>query len=196
MDINDIKEKYNKVNKLLLILPNIDYAYRRNVLTTILNIIDLLILRYNIFFMTKLKSILCAKNISVCYIHDSILDIYKENNWTEFECYHLKILFVNMIVYMYLVTNKHIQIKKYYDEIMEKIYNYRNDLNEIIIDYTFNKMIQDKEFYEILEDDTFDDILLNNPFNETEKDNIFYEPIENNISLDSMDIDIDGKIYL
>jgi hypothetical protein len=186
ININDIKEKYNKVNKLLLILPNIDYTYRRTVLTTILNIIDLLILRDNIFFMTKLKSILCAKNISVCYINDSILDIYKEHNWTEFECYHLKILFVNMIVYMYLVTNKHIQIKKYYDYIIRKIYNYRNDLNEIIIDYSFDKMIQDKEFYEILEDNTFDDILLNNPFNETEKDNIFYETVENDMLFDEI----------
>ena len=175
ININDIKEKYNKVNKLLLILPNIDYAYRRNVLTTIQNIIDLLILRDNIFFMTKLKSILCAKNISVCYIHDSILDIYKEHNWTEFECYHLKILFVNVIIYTYLVTNKHIQIKKYYDGVIRKIHNYRNDLNEIIIDYTFNKMIQDKEFYEILEDNPFD------------------EMIENDISLNN--IFIDGKIY-
>jgi hypothetical protein len=156
-DINDIKEKYNKVNELLLILPNIDYAYRRTVLITIINIIDLLILRDNIFFMTKLKSILCAKNISACYIHDSILDIYKEHNWTEFECYHLKILFVNMIVYIYLVTNKHIQIKKYYDGVIRKIYNYRNDLNKIIIDYTFNEMLQDKEFCEILEDNPFND---------------------------------------
>lgn len=152
MDINDVKEKYNKVNGFLSILPNIDYSDRHTILRKIINIVDLLLLRDNIFFMTKLKSILCAKNISACYIHDSILDIYKEHNWTEFECYHLKILFVNVIIYTYLVTNKHIQIKKYYDGVIRKIYNYRNDLNKIIIDYTFNEILQDKEFYEILED--------------------------------------------
>ena len=181
ININDVKDKYNKVNKFLSILPNIDYTYRRTLLETIINIIDLLLLRDNDFFMAKLKSILCAKKISVCYIHDSILDIYKEHNWTEFECYHLKILFINMVIYMYLITNKNIQIKKYYNDIMGKIYNYRDYLNEFIIDYIFDKMIQDKEFYEILEDDTFDDILLNNPFNNKQQDKIFYETVEDNL---------------
>ena len=181
ININIVKEKYNKIDNFLSILPNIDNSYRRSLLSTILNIIDLLLIRDNNFFMNKLKSILCAKKISVCYIHDSILDIYKEHNWTEFECYHLKILFINMIVYMYLITNKNIQIKKYYNDIMERLYNYRNDLNELIIDYSFDKMIEDKEFYEILEDDTFDDILLNNPFNNEQQDKIFYETVEDNL---------------
>jgi hypothetical protein len=64
---------------------------------------------------------------------------------------------------------------------MGKIYNYRDYLNEFIIDYIFDKMIQDKEFYEILEDDTFDDILLNNPFNNEQQDKIFYETVEDNL---------------
>ena len=86
-----------------------------------------------------------------------------------------------MVIYMYLITNKNIQIKKYYNDIMGKIYNYRDYLNEFIIDYIFDKMIQDKEFYEILEDDTFDDILLNNPFNNKQQDKIFYETVEDNL---------------
>lgn len=187
MNINDIKEKYNKVNGFLSILPNIDYAHRRTVLITIINIVDLLLLRDNIFFMTKLKSILYAKNISVHIISECISDTYRNNtNWTEFECFHLKILFVNMIIYMYLATNKHIQIKNYYDEIIGKINTYRNELYEIIIDYTFYEMLQDKTFYEILEDNTFDYILLNNPFNDSQGDNIFYETVKDNILLNNV----------
>jgi hypothetical protein len=65
-----------------------------------------------------------------------------------------------MIIYIYFITNKNIQIKKYYDDIMEKIIVYKNTLDEIIEDYMFDKMIEDNTFYQMLEDDTFDDILL------------------------------------
>jgi hypothetical protein len=177
-DIDDIKQKYARVRDFLSVLPNINYVSRRSVLETISNIIDLLLLRKNIFFMDKLKSILYAKKISVPNIHEAIVDIHRSNEWTEFDIYHLKILFVNMIIYIYFITNKNIHIKKYYDDIMERIIVYKNTLDEIIADYMFDKMIEDNTFYQMLKDDTFDDILLDNTFDDILYDNNLYQNFE------------------